>query len=163
MRVILKRLFDFLKYERIKELIRYGLVGVSTTLVNVVTYQGLILILDYKVANLIALIVSKTYGYLANKNIVFHSRTDSFVPFLLELLRYIFARGFTALVDYFGLILAVEVFELDKVISKYVLQIMVIILNYVLGKFMVFKIGCDSITNTKGQTDTKDETARQHD
>lgn len=137
MKATLKQLFDANK-ARIKELIRYGLVGLSTTIINVLTYQGLLFILDYKVANLIALIVSKTYGYFANKKIVFHSQTDSFGAFVLEVLRFVFARGITAIVDYFGLIIAVDFLHYDKVISKYVIQVIVIILNYVLGKYMVF-------------------------
>ncbi len=139
MRAILRRFFDDKNVDRIMELIRYGLVGLSTTIINIAVYQGLLFVLDYKIANIIALVASKTYGYLANKNIVFRSRTDSFTAFLRELMRFIFARGFTAVVDYFGLIMAVELFGFDKVISKYVIQVIVIILNYVLGKFMVFK------------------------
>ncbi len=137
MKATLKRLFEANK-TRIKELIRYGLVGLSTTIINILTYQGLLFVLDYKIANLIALIVSKTYGYFANKKIVFHSKTESFGAFVLEVLRFVFARGLTALVDYFGLIIAVDLLHYDKVISKYVIQVIVIILNYVLGKYMVF-------------------------
>ncbi len=138
MKAILKRLFSEKNIKRLKELIRYGLVGFSTTLINLLTYHGLLFFLDYKIANLIALVVSKTYGYFANKKIVFRSHTKTIRSFLSEVLRFVFARGITALVDYFGLILAVETFGFDKIISKYVIQVIVIILNYILGKFMVF-------------------------
>ncbi len=138
MKATLKELYNNNR-DRVKELVRYGIVGLSTTIINIATYRLFLIGLDYRIANIIALIVSKTYGYLANKNIVFHSRTDSFIGFIGELMRFIFARGFTALVDYFGLIIAVELMGFDKVISKYVLQVIVIILNYVLGKFVVFR------------------------
>ncbi len=141
MKAILKRFFNDRQIDGFKELIRYGLVGLSTTVINIVVYQGLLHFLDYRIANIFALVVSKTYGYLANKNIVFHSKTESVKAFLFELLRFVFARGFTALVDYFGLILAVELFGFDKVISKYVIQVIVIILNYVMGKRLVFYSG----------------------
>ncbi len=139
MRAILKRLFSEENIKRIKELIRYGLVGVSTTVINLLTYHILLFVLDYKIANLIALIVSKKYGYFANKTIVFRSKTRTVRSFFMEVIRFILARGFTALVDYFGLILAVEAFGFDKIISKYVLQIIVIIINYIMGKYMVFR------------------------
>lgn len=139
MKVILRRLFSDTNKKRIKELIRYGIVGASTTIINLLAYHFFLLFLDYKIANLIALVISKAYGYFANKNIVFHSRTDSFVSFIWEVLRFVFARGITAIVDYFGLILAVDVLGFDKIISKYVLQIVIIALNYVLGKHMVFR------------------------
>lgn len=125
--------------KRIKELIRYGLIGVSTTLINLLTYHLFLLFLDYKIANLIALVISKTYGYLANKNIVFRSKTNTMGDLVLEVIRFIIARGTTGLIDYFGLILAVEILGFDKIISKYVLQVIVILLNYIMGKFMVFR------------------------
>lgn len=124
----------------LKEFIIYGIVGVTTTLVNIAIYQVLLFFkCHYTVANLIAIITCKIYGYLANKNIVFKSHCESIKELLKELTKFVFARGFTGLVDYFGLILCVEVFNADKVISKYVIQVIVIILNYVLGKYLVFK------------------------
>ncbi len=126
--------------KNLKEFIIYGVVGVSTTLVNILIYQGLLFAgVDYKIANLFALVLCKVYGYLANKNIVFRSHCDSFKELISEMLRFVFARGFTGLVDYFGLIFAVEILKADKVLSKYALQIIVILLNYVLGKFLVFR------------------------
>ena len=138
MRATLKRLF---KDKNIKELIRYGLVGISTTAINLLVYHFLILFFDYKIANLIALASSKTYGYFANKTIVFRSRTDNPKAFFLEVARFVFARGITAVVDYFGLIIAVDVLLFDKVLSKYAIQIIVIIMNFFMGKYMVFNKG----------------------
>lgn len=137
-RVTLKKLFSKENVNKIKELLRYGVVGITTTVINILAYHLCLCFLDYRIANLIALVVSKTYGYFANKKIVFNSRTDTVKAFLAEVARFVFARGFTAVVDYFGLIMAVEVFGFDKIISKYVLQIVVIIFNYVLGKYVVF-------------------------
>ena len=148
MKAILRKLFNDTNTKQIRELIRYGLVGMSTTLINLLTYHGLLFLLDYRIANLIALIASKIYGYFANKKIVFHSRTDSFRSFILEVSRFIFARGITALIDYFGLIIAVEVLHFDKILSKYIIQIIVIFLNYILGKFLVFRqIGEQNMEN----------------
>lgn len=124
--------------KKIAELFRYGLVGTSTTLINLATYHLLLFFIDYRIANLIALIASKTYGYFANKTIVFRSKTDTFRSWLIEVAKFVAARGTTAVVDYFGLILAVEVLGFDKIISKYVLQIIVIVMNYLLGKYVVF-------------------------
>lgn len=129
-----------LKSGKFREFIVYVIVGLSTTLVNILIYRGLLAVqVDYKIANLFALILCKVYGYVANKIIVFRSHCSSFRELMLEMLRFVFARGFTGLVDYFGLIFAVEILHFDKIISKYVLQAIVILLNYILGKFMVFR------------------------
>lgn len=156
MKVILRRLFSDENKKRIKELIRYGIVGASTTIINLLAYHLFLLFLDYKIANLIALVISKTYGYFANKNIVFHSKTDSFVSFIREVFLFVFARGITAIVDYFGLIVAVDVLGLDKIISKYVIQIIVIVLNYVLGKYMVFRQRKEDKEKPNDQNDEND-------
>ena len=120
--------------------IRYILVGITTTLINIGIYHGLLLLgVDYKISNVFAVVLCKIYGYAANKLIVFQSHCRNSRELLAEIGKYVLARGFSGLVDYFGLILAVEVLGLDEVISKYIIQAIVIIMNYVLGKFIVFR------------------------
>ncbi len=65
--------------------------------------------MEYTSANLIALILSKTWGFISNKFFVFQNHMGT-AETLHELINYIFARGFTALIDYFGLILFVSSF-----------------------------------------------------
>lgn len=129
------------------QIFRYMLAGASVTVVNLGTYSLLLFFgMEYTTANLIALILSKSWGFVSNKYFVFRSRTG-FTETLRELINFIFARGFTALIDYFGLILLVEFFHANEQISKFIITPIVIILNYVLGKF-VFNFG-----NKKEQTD----------
>ena len=124
----------------VSEIIRYGIAGVTTTLVNLGMYHGLLLLgVDYRIANLIAIIGSKTYGYLVNKLFVFKSHCDSAKELATEIIKFVFARGITGIIDYFGLLFAVEIAGFDKIVSKYVIQVIVIATNYVLGKFMVFR------------------------
>ncbi len=124
--------------KRLQELLSYGFFGAATTVVNIAAYQLLLLFLDYRISNLIAIIVSKLFAYITNKLFVFHSRCANMKELILEMSRFVLARGATGLVDYFGLIVAVEVMGLNLIWSKYGLQILVIILNYVLGKKAVF-------------------------
>ena len=58
---------------------------------------------------------------------------------LREIVTYIAARGFTGLVDYFGLILLVSSLGLAPLPSKVLVQGAVIVLNYLLGRFFVFR------------------------
>lgn len=123
----------------IRELIVYGLVGVTTTLVNLGAYYGLLALgVDYALANLVAIVSAKVYAYFGNKFFVFRSRCATWGELVGELVRYVLARGFTGLVDFFGLIVAVEYLGADERFSKLVLQVVVIVLNFVLGKFAVF-------------------------
>ena len=58
-----------------------------------------------------------------------------------EVTKYIFSRLFTMVIDYFGLILLVEVFKLNEMIGKTIILIVVVIINYFLCKKYVYKKG----------------------
>lgn len=121
------------------EVIRYAITGGMVTLTNAVGYFLLLhLGIVYTVANIISLILSKVVGYLLNKFWVYRSKSENIKQAFMELVRFILARGFTGLVDFFGLMLVVEIFGWDKRISKIIIMLLVIVLNYVLGKKAVF-------------------------
>lgn len=122
------------------ELIRYLLVGITTIVINLIIYYIFIIIgLEYWIANAFAIVFSKLYAFTTNKLLVFRTKQKTVSGFLQEAKRFFLARSFTGLIDYFGLIVAVEFFGADKLISKYVLQVIVIVLNYIMGKHLVFK------------------------
>ncbi len=123
-----------------KEFITYGICGAITTILNIVLYWALLNSgIDYKISNIIVLVVVKTVAYILSKIFVFKSKTENIIELFKEMARFIISRGFTMLVDYFGLIFMVEVLRLDNFYSKIFLAILVIILNYILGKKAVFK------------------------
>lgn len=121
-----------------RELISYGIFGVATTIVNIVLYQCFLFFIDYKVSNLIAIVGAKLFAYFVNKKFVFHSKCANMKELCNEIIRFIVTRGFTGVIDYFGVIFLVEVVQCDKSYSKYIIQVVVIILNYIFGKKMVF-------------------------
>ncbi len=122
-----------------REFLSYGFFGVLTTLLNLALYHVLVVGgLDYVIANLITLIVVKLTAYVVNKIFVFRSKSSNLLALCKEFCMFVITRGLTGLIDFFGLILAVEIFGFDKIISKYVLQVVVIILNYIFGKVLVF-------------------------
>jgi len=120
------------------EIILYLIFGLGTTVVNILIYRLFLLVVDYRISNLIALVGAKLFAYTTNKLFVFKSRCNSKKELLMEFVRFFMARGATGLLDYFGLIAAVELFHLDRIWSKYVLQAIVIILNYIFSKKVVF-------------------------
>lgn len=122
------------------EIIRYGIAGGTVTLTNACGYLILLWCgLHYTVANVISLVVSKTVGYFLNKFFVYQTKTESVGETLAELFRFVLARGFTGVVDFVGLVIMVDVFNADEKISKIVVMLLVIVLNYVIGKKAVFK------------------------
>ena len=139
MRYIIDKLKD---KEQLKELFWYGISGVTTAIVNIGVYYGLQKIgFDYNIANLIAIITSKLYAFITNKLLVFKTSTNSIKDFFLEFFKFFMARSFTGIVDFVGVWFMVSILGFDRMISKYAIQIVVIILNYVLGKKFVFLKG----------------------
>ena len=132
---------NLLQRDEQARLMRYAIGGISTTLLNIYLFWLLSFIMPgYRSANLIAIILTKLYGYLINKIFVFRSRHLTKGQLIREILTYTASRGFTGVVDYFGLILLISVIGIAPFTAKVIVQGIVIVLNYVLGKFIVFKL-----------------------
>lgn len=140
-----QKITDILKKTKLDRLIngetiRFGIGGVATTLLNIGLYRVLLLAgMAFQTANLIAIVVAKIAAFFVNKLFVFRTHRESTKASLLEVFRYIYTRGFTMLVDYFGLILLVNVLGGDERYMKYITTVVVVIINYLLGKFLVFR------------------------
>ena len=123
-----------------KETILYTVFGVLTSVENIVMFAVLLKLgMAYRIANIITLITVKLTAYLCNKNFVFKSHCSSFIELLKEFGRFVFWRGATMLLDYFGLIFLVEVVDMPKLIGKVIMTVFVIAVNYITGKRHVFK------------------------
>ena len=137
--------------EKIKKLlnneaVRYLIIGVSTTLVNFVVFWALCNLspmgdseVGINAANAISIFVSILFAYFANKIIVFHSKTSSFKAFFNEMAKFILARLGTMLIEIVGVWLAVSVIGQNEMLGKIETQIIVIVGNYFISKFFVFK------------------------
>lgn len=124
---------------KIKELISYGFWGCMTVLFSFVSYALLkIIINNYKIANLISIVLTKLFAYIVNKKFVFKTK-GSIIDEIKEFFRFLLARGFTGVVDFVGQIMLVELLGLDDFISKALMIVITTILNYFLCSIGVFK------------------------
>ena len=129
-------------YLQYKEVINYLIFGVLATIVNFVSYFifARILKIDEVISSGLSWLVSVLFAYTTNKIFVFESKTKTAKEFLKEMASFFLARiisGITCDVGTFALM--VKVFKINDIFSKIVTQIMVVILNYILSKFVVFK------------------------
>lgn len=121
------------------EIIRYGISGVTIAAINYFVYFILQVIgMKYNIANIFGLVISKTAGFFLNKYFVYRAVDSTKKQTAFEAVKFVGARGFTGLVDYFGVILLVEVFSVGSMPAKLITMIAVVILNYILGK-LVFR------------------------
>ncbi len=121
------------------ELLRYGISGALIAIINWLSYALLTFLgIDYKISNIIAIVLSKTSGYFLNKIYVYKSKTNRIRDTVVEMLRFATVRVFTGVVDYLGVIFFVEVVNMNNYFSKIVVTAFVITFNYLLGKVFVF-------------------------
>lgn len=130
----------YLKY---KEIINYLIFGVLTTIVSLLTYYLLVFtILDpnnaieLQIANIISWITCVTFAYITNRKYVFNSKDKNITK---EIIKFYSSRLTTLFLDMTIMFIFVTKLELNDKIIKIIVQVLIIILNYILSKLLVFK------------------------
>ena len=128
-------------YNQFKEQILYIVFGVLTTAINIIAFFvcSRLMNLGLIPSNIIAWILSVLFAFVTNKIYVFNSKNYNFSVVLRELIDFIISRGATGILDLGLMYLFVSVIGIEDMISKIVINIIVIILNYILSKLYVFK------------------------
>ncbi|SFH91204.1 Putative flippase GtrA (transmembrane translocase of bactoprenol-linked glucose) [Tindallia magadiensis] len=126
--------------EKIRHYSLYIIFGVITTVVNLVVFRIFLEVgLHYTVSATIAFVIAVLTAYYTNKTWVFGSRTKGVKDVWKELISFFSARIFTYFVDIAGLLLLVEGLEQEPFLSKLLMNIVVVVLNYILSRWVVFK------------------------
>lgn len=121
-------------------MMRYLFWGVASSVLNIGLFQGLVMFgVDYRISNIVTLVVVKIFCYITNKWFVFKTPYEGLMPFLKEMFSFALARGVTFLLDFFGVMFLVELIGAGKFASKCIMAVIVIIVNYVLSKKYVFR------------------------
>lgn len=129
-------------YIKYKEIINYLFFGGCTTVVNFVSYYipSNLLGIDEIVSNMIAWIVSVLFAYITNKIFVFESKDKDLKKNIKELISFVAARLLTGALCDIGLFaLMVKILKLNDIISKVITQVIVVVVNYVISKLVIFK------------------------
>ena len=122
--------------------IRYIFFGGCTTLVNLVSYYLLREVAGMEnitAANLIAISLSILFAYVVNKLFVFEHRTTSLAELFQEAVSFIGMRIGTLVVEVGGVFVMSEWCGINDMVAKLVLQVVVLVLNFVISKFVVFR------------------------
>ena len=130
-------------YKKYEELINDLIIGILTTIVSLATYYLLTLtVLDannkvyLQIANIISWLASVTFAYFTNRKFVFKVKNKSNIK---ECLNFYISRISTLLIDMIIMYIFVSRLKFDNKIVKLIAQVVIIILNYILSKFIVFK------------------------
>lgn len=134
-------------YQKYEEIINYLIIGVLTTIVNLaVKYALLFTVLNasdatqLQIAVVISWIVACLFAYITNRKIVFKSKSTKI---LKEFTAFVSARLFTLILEMLIMFIFVTLLKLNSnlwvVIWSIVAQVVVIVVNYILSKLVIFK------------------------
>lgn len=128
---------------KIKEMIRYLIVGVLTTVLSLGVYFGLTQTvlnpnkkLELQIANIISWFISVLFAYFANRKYVFESHNKHIIK---ESLSFFSSRLATLILDMVIMFLGVSILKFNDQLIKLISQVVIIVLNYVLSKLFVFQ------------------------
>lgn len=124
-----------------RELVSYVFWGVMTTAVNYAAYFLLrnVLLVPLVAGNVTAWAVSVLFAYFVNKLFVFRSKDWAWRVALRELWQMAASRLFTLGLETGILWLFVKKLLLNEFIVKLGANVVVVVANYVLSKFIIFK------------------------
>ena len=128
-------------WEKYKDLIPYGIFGVLTTVVNVLVYAlcAKTFGLSTVVSTAIAWVAAVLFAYITNRKWVFHSKATGAAAIAKEIVSFFVCRLLTGVLDIGIMKLFVDILGFNDVIVKVASNIIVIILNYVASKLVIFK------------------------
>ena len=130
-----------------KETISYLIFGVLTTIINIVVFwfaeRELAFIMSEDAAslvgNVIAWVISVAFAFVTNKLFVFESKSMAFKVVMAELTGFVIARLLSLAFDEGFMFVAIVLLGMNSLLAKIISNVFVVIINYVLSKFFIFK------------------------
>ena len=133
----------------------YLFFGILTTLVNIICFQVFGLIFGknaYLLSNAVSWVIAVAFAYVTNKIWVFKSKSWSVDVIKTEMPAFLSARVFSLILEEIGLWLMIDIFKFEKfsfeflsvlitgsLIAKLIMQVIVVLSNYIFSKFLIFK------------------------
>lgn len=123
----------------IKEIALYLVFGLLTTALSIALYWFLtrLCMFGYYVANTLSWIGAVTFAYITNKQFVFADADNV----LKKAITFYSSRILTLVVEQVVMYVMVELLSVNDLITKMSTQVIVVVLNYIFSKFIVFRKG----------------------
>lgn len=126
---------------RYKGIILYVIFGLATTAVNMIAYEiayNRIGILNLA-STIIAWVLAVSFAFITNKIFVFDSKSFEAHTLKHEIPTFFGCRLLTGVLDVLIMFIAVDIMSRDGMKWKFLSNILVIVLNYVASKVVIFK------------------------
>ena len=131
------------------EIFLYIIVGFLTTVINwglfivINKYFENVLKLESKrvwfIAECLAFLIATLFAFLCDKFLVFKAFSMKIKEFLKEMGEFFSLRIISEGINVFGMFILIDIMNVDVYISKISIGVIVIVLNYLFSKFIIFK------------------------
>ena len=127
--------------ETYKEIISYLFFGVCTTVVNFVIYFACTNLLDlnYLLANALSWVGAVAFAYVTNRIWVFKSKNKGIRAIFKEITAFVGCRLLSGVMDMLIMFVGVDLMGISDGITKLITQVVVVVLNYVFSKLIIFR------------------------
>lgn len=123
-----------------REILSYIFWGVATTVVNYVVYFSCtqLLQINYLTSNVLSWAAAVIFAFFTNKAFVFSANSWKLHVLFSEFWRFVSGRVLSGAVETLLLFVFVDLINLNDGLVKIAIGVVVVLLNYVLSKLLVF-------------------------
>ncbi len=128
-------------YKKNKEMLLYLFFGGLSFIVSVATYASFNVTcgMSAVVANIWSWIITVMFAFLTNRVWVFASPTETVMEFIKQMISFYAGRVLTLVIEEVILYVFIDLLGGNSIVVKIIAQIIVIVLNYVISKLLIFK------------------------
>lgn len=120
----------------IKQFIKFGVVGISNTLIALMVYYFFLFLgCNYLVSNIFSWLVSVLNAYFWNNRYVFKNN----VYWLKALLKTYLSYGFSFMLSMLLLWVSVEKFDVSQILAPILVLLITTPMNFVMNKYWTFR------------------------
>lgn len=134
-------------FKKYKGIVKYLIIGILTTIVNLIVYALVIRVIKgrYNIANIIAWFSAVVFAFFTNKIFVFESKSFERKVVKKEFIVFFTSRVGTGVIEIASLPIVVNIgidqlfFKTKGLDGKFLIGGIIVILNYFISKYLVFK------------------------
>lgn len=128
-------------YKKYKEVVLYLFFGGLAFIVSISTFAlfNEVCGMNELIANVQSWIITVTFAFFTNRLWVFESSVETLKAFMKQMMDFFEARIVTLVIEEAILLIFITLLDFNSMVIKIIAQIVVIVLNYVISKFWVFK------------------------
>lgn len=128
-------------YKKNKEILLYLFFGGLSFLVSISTYAAfnIGMHMNALVANVLSWVITVLFAFLTNRVWVFQSPTETVREFIKQMMAFYSGRVITLVIEEAILLIFITWLGFNSMAVKIVAQVIVILLNYVISKLVIFR------------------------